>query len=436
MSDPRFPPECEALHQEATQWWDAIRPREEFAAHLRTKQWSRPVSDRRLIGRWFWGRSVAAILCALVVLAPFSFRPVRALLAPPYLPEVESQELVGDTGVAMRMSVTLQPGPKLFAMRFREEVTSRGRAEAAIAESCTACQFRFDWVSAKQLLIYLPSDPVTGGSYRVGLIEVTVPAHGTGLYEVDPAGQSWRSLGEITGLTPRSVSPDGRYVLLSRTDDGGEHPPALYLLDVESGARTSGSFTLPESPVAEVGPNGALLSWRRRDQAWDLIIQRPGASESIFALPETDDPPPTLEGNRVEYPLWRLCWSPDGQRLLAVYARLDQTGMVQLLDLTRRSIDPVSVGSFDQVVLWLPDSQQFAVVGQEETRVYGLDGHWVRTLPGRVRAWDPTRKQILFHDKVTDQAGTSLWTIPNGVTPVGWRPNGMLIVSREDDPNE
>jgi len=464
------------LDREVSDWYQGVRPRPEFLAELTTRDWNRAVEGRTTArnGTWFgehlrrlitskrFAWAMAAGLVLAITLSALNSRTIRAFLIPPEFPILEQQTLQGDDGVREGMTVSLRSGPKVFRLVFQTPVENRKGAEAALTELCQSCAFTFTWTNDRELQVYLPKDPQLPGpeaTYTVGSINVKISAHQDFLWEWDVRSGTQSKVADVTGLTAWTISPDGRQAMLARTS-ASDHPPSIYIMDLDSGARTGGSFVLSSiwhpdggsrilssdgrimdlrgrtvedlsGDFAQPGPGGITTDWQARGQGqWDLVVRTPDGRDHKLSLPETDDTSPSST-ERVGYPLWNLHWSADGSHLLVVQNRRPITSTVFLIDTTSGTMTELPVeldDAFDPIWVWLPDGERFAVSEHGKTIVLDLHGRRVTSFEGNALSWSPRGGYILFSDRVTDMEGHTLITIPPELRAVGWRSEGILVL--------
>jgi Tol biopolymer transport system component/tRNA A-37 threonylcarbamoyl transferase component Bud32 len=220
------------------------------------------------------------------------------------------------------------------------------------------------------------------------------PSTGTQLTWIDRAGKPSGTIGSATGNRDVQISPDGRTVSSTLTDELGRSPN-IYLFDIARG--TSRRFTFSDGGFSAVwAPDGHRLAYavEREDGSSDLVekdVSGTGRQQLLY------------HDRDMKYP---LAFSPDGASLLYAVQKTLNVGLLRLLplsgDRTPREIVPGDVGQEPAEVS--PDGRWMAYVSMETgrrevfvTSFPDAKGKWqVTTTGGDAPRWRPIDGKELY----------------------------------------
>ena len=123
-----------------------------------------------------------------------------------------------------------------------------------------------------------------------------------------PDGQLVRRLDSIGRMGDPTVTPDGRFVIYWRNDEGEGDGGALYRAAIDGGSNpvqlTGGGDGQDADPV--VSPDGKQIAFRRIINGERLVVTAPFNGEKLTASPKS-----RTKGENDQDP----SWSPDGRRI-------------------------------------------------------------------------------------------------------------------------
>jgi glycosyltransferase A (GT-A) superfamily protein (DUF2064 family) len=183
----------------------------------------------------------------------------------------------------------------------------------------------------------------------------------------------------------------------------------------------------PPAGASYPGTNG-LLAFSSGGQAW---LARPDGTGGRAVTPPR--PPDSFGG------AGGAVWSPDGSKLLVVWADGCGTACQHSLYVVnpdgsnfRRLTGSLTIG--DVHATWAPDGRTIAVSANNEISLFDADGTNARPLvkPGDGPAWSPTGDRIAYH------GDGGIWTVhPDGTAPTQltndggmepeWSPDGAQL---------
>jgi Tol biopolymer transport system component len=262
---------------------------------------------------------------------------------------------------------------------------------------------------------------------------------------LDRAGKQLATLADPGNYGIARLSPDGRTVVISRTDAADASTTDLWLLEVQRGIFSRLTFH-PAAYSAAWSPDGSRLAIASLGTKVQILL----ASGSGAPVTASEDLVAAVRD-----------WSPDGHTLV-VQQQNSRTGFdVMSLDVTGgpQPVKPVLNSQFDETMPRLsPDGRWLAYVSNESGRgeVYvipfpGRGGRWQISSNGvglggvasLGLAWSRDGKQLYFRDAAGALMAVDvqlqprefhsglprqIFTAPGGVRPIDAAPDGRILL--------
>ena len=202
-----------------------------------------------------------------------------------------------------------------------------------------------------------------------------------GIRGMAPGAKEERDLGWFGWSILGDISRDGRKILFDEEGDGGGPNYTVFLRDTDG------------SPPSRIGDgNGMAIS---PDAKW--VITKPAKGGPLSLVPTGAGEARQLTHDAISY--GRVCWLPDGKRLLASGIESGHGARDYLIDLSTGNPKPITPEGVAGVRL-SPDGRSTAVLGPDgKWGVWPLEGSTIQPIPGLdsnyyVNGWSPDGESI------------------------------------------
>ena len=197
-----------------------------------------------------------------------------------------------------------------------------------------------------------------------------------GIRGMAPGAKEERDLGWFGWSILGDISRDGRKILFDEEGDGGGPNYTVFLRDTDG------------SPPSRIGDgNGMAIS---PDAKW--VITKPAKGGPLSLVPTGAGEARQLTHDAISY--GRVCWLPDGKRLLASGIESGHGARDYLIDLSSGNPKPITPEGVAGVRL-SPDGRSTVVLGPDgKWGVWPLEGSTIQPIPGLdsnyyVNGWSP-----------------------------------------------
>ena len=202
-----------------------------------------------------------------------------------------------------------------------------------------------------------------------------------GIRGMAPGAKEERDLGWFGWSILGDISRDGRKILFDEEGDGGGPNYTVFLRDTDG------------SPPSRIGDgNGMAIS---PDAKW--VITKPAKGGPLSLVPTGAGEARQLTHDAISY--GRVCWLPDGKRLLASGIESGHGARDYLIDLSSGNPKPITPEGVAGVRL-SPDGRSTVVLGPDgKWGVWPLEGSTIQPIPGLdsnyyVNGWSPDGESI------------------------------------------